>query len=99
MRKHNSQQILCAINRYWQACRKQRRLRRHSCDPMLKTFSNPDRSRYMAILSAESRLLRPRWRLVGLLALSVFINYLDRGNLSVAAPGIRARIVCLPDSS
>src|SRR5260370_2984297 len=30
----------------------------------------------------ESRL----WRLLLLLAISVFINYLDRGNLSIAAP-------------
>ena len=40
----------------------------------------------MATLSSESPLQSHRWRLVGLLALSVFINYVDRGNLSVAAP-------------
>jgi ACS family D-galactonate transporter-like MFS transporter len=40
----------------------------------------------MAIFSFESPLQHHRWRLVGLLSLSVFINYVDRGNLSVAAP-------------
>ena len=40
----------------------------------------------MATLSSECPLPGHRWRLVGLLALSVFINYVDRGNLSVAAP-------------
>jgi ACS family D-galactonate transporter-like MFS transporter len=50
----------------------------------------------MAILSSESPLQRHRWRLVGLLSLSVFINYLDRGNLSVAAPMLGRELALSP---
>jgi MFS transporter, ACS family, D-galactonate transporter len=40
----------------------------------------------VAASSFEPPSQRHRWRLVGLLSVSVFINYVDRGNLSVAAP-------------
>ena len=42
------------------------------------------------------RLQRHRWRLVGLLSLSVFINYVDRGNLSVAAPMLGRELALSP---
>jgi MFS family permease len=35
---------------------------------------------------------RPRWALAGLLALALFINYLDRGNLATAAPLIASEL-------
>ena len=50
----------------------------------------------MAIFSSESPLQRHRWRLVGLLSLSVFINYVDRGNLSVAAPMLGRELALSP---
>jgi hypothetical protein len=34
----------------------------------------------------HSRLSRPATRVIALLALSGLINYIDRGNLSIAAP-------------
>src|SRR5690348_11357150 len=40
-------------------------------------------------MAASSPVSSPRvhrWRLVGLLSVSVLVNYVDRGNLSVAAP-------------
>lgn len=40
----------------------------------------------MAVSNFEPLEQRYRWRLVGLLSVSIFINYMDRGNLSVAAP-------------
>jgi MFS family permease len=46
--------------------------------------------------SLESPLQRHRWRLVGLLSLSVFINYVDRGNLSVAAPMLARELSASP---
>jgi MFS transporter, ACS family, D-galactonate transporter len=36
--------------------------------------------------AANSRLPAASWRVLVLLALSIFINYIDRGNLSIAAP-------------
>lgn len=41
---------------------------------------------FLGISNLESPAQSHRWRLVALLSLSVFINYVDRGNLSVAAP-------------
>jgi MFS transporter, ACS family, D-galactonate transporter len=40
----------------------------------------------VAVSNFEPLEQRYRWRLVGLLSVSIFINYMDRGNLSVAAP-------------
>lgn len=39
-----------------------------------------------SILAHGSGLLRGHWRVVVLLVLSVFINYIDRSNLAIAAP-------------
>ena len=50
----------------------------------------------MAIFSFESPLQSQRWRLVALLSLSVFINYVDRGNLSVAAPVLGRELTLSP---
>src|ERR1700733_7169887 len=48
-------------------------------------FSGPRSTVPMAVSSSELPA-QHRWRLVGLLSVSVLINYVDRGNLSVAAP-------------
>ncbi len=50
----------------------------------------------MAISGFESALQRHRWRLVALLASSIFINYVDRGNLSVAAPVLAREMTLSP---
>lgn len=42
--------------------------------------------------AVEARLTREQWGVLTLLVLSVFINYIDRGNLSVAAPAIREEL-------
>jgi MFS family permease len=50
----------------------------------------------LAISSFESPPQSHRWRLVALLSLSVFINYVDRGNLSVAAPVLGREMALSP---
>ena len=40
----------------------------------------------------DNRLSRPVTRLIALLALSAFINYIDRGNLSIAAPLLKGEL-------
>ena len=50
----------------------------------------------MAIFSFESPSQSHRWRMVGLLSLSVFVNYVDRGNLSVAAPVLARELSLSP---
>jgi ACS family D-galactonate transporter-like MFS transporter len=50
----------------------------------------------MVSSSFESPLQNRRWRLVALLSLSVFINYVDRGNLSVAAPVLTRELSLSP---
>jgi MFS transporter, ACS family, D-galactonate transporter len=50
----------------------------------------------MAIFSFESPSQWHRWRLLALLSLSVFINYVDRGNLSVAAPVLTRELSLSP---
>ena len=50
----------------------------------------------MAISSSESPMQDHRWRLVALLSLSIFINYVDRGNLSVAAPVLGRELTLSP---
>jgi len=40
----------------------------------------------MGTPGVETRLHRAQWAVLSLLVLSVCINYIDRGNLSVAAP-------------
>jgi MFS family permease len=49
----------------------------------------------MAVSSSVLPGQQHRWRLVGLLSVSVLINYVDRGNLSVAAP-VLARELSVP---
>ena len=46
--------------------------------------------------SDETRRHDYRWGLVGLLSISVFINYLDRGNLSIAAPMLARELSIVP---
>jgi MFS family permease len=41
---------------------------------------------------AQTRLSRAQWGVLILLVFSVFINYIDRGTLSVAAPAIRTEL-------
>src|SRR5579871_4194574 len=38
-----------------------------------------------------------RWWVVGLLSLSVFVNYIDRGNLSIAAPRLTHELSISPE--
>jgi len=40
----------------------------------------------------DNKLSRPVTRLIALLALSAFINYIDRGNLSIAAPLLKGEL-------
>src|SRR5689334_19290936 len=42
--------------------------------------------------AVEARLTRAQWDVLILLVISVSINYIDRGNLSVAAPAIREEL-------
>src|SRR5438093_3984268 len=42
--------------------------------------------------AVQSRMTRAQWGLLVLLIFSVFINYIDRGTLSVAAPAIRGEL-------
>jgi ACS family D-galactonate transporter-like MFS transporter len=41
---------------------------------------------------AETKMTRAQWGVLILLVFSVFINYIDRGTLSVAAIAIRAEL-------
>lgn len=45
---------------------------------------------------ASENLSAAQWRIVALLVFSVFINYVDRGNLSVAAPQLKAELRLTP---
>src|ERR1700704_2986465 len=42
--------------------------------------------------SASTNLTTAQWRVLLLLVFSVFINYIDRGNLSVAAPNLMVEL-------
>src|SRR5260221_9715289 len=44
----------------------------------------------------NSRLTRAQWGVLILMVVSVFINYIDRSNLSVAAPDVRAELHMSP---
>jgi len=46
--------------------------------------------------SLKTALDGNRWQLIGLLSLSVLVNYIDRGNLSVAAPLISQELSIPP---
>jgi MFS family permease len=50
----------------------------------------------MAASSSVLPAQQHRWRMVGLLSLSVLINYVDRGNLSVAAPVLALELSLSP---
>src|SRR5437870_1386921 len=50
----------------------------------------------MAASSSVLPAQQHRWRMVGLLSLSVLINYVDRGNLSVAAPVLALELSVSP---
>lgn len=41
---------------------------------------------------AQTRIPRALWRVLILMALSIFINYIDRANLSIAAPLLKAEL-------
>ncbi len=45
---------------------------------------------------AETKLTRAAWALLALLATAVFINYIDRGNLSIAAPLLKDELGVSP---
>jgi len=45
-----------------------------------------------ALANEDNKLSRPVTRLIALLALSAFINYIDRGNLSIAAPLLKGEL-------
>jgi len=47
-----------------------------------------------ALANEDNKLSRPVTRLIALLALSAFINYIDRGNLSIAAPLLKGSLAC-----
>jgi MFS family permease len=46
--------------------------------------------------STPAKTPRALWFLLGLLVLSIFINYIDRANLSVAAPDLRRELALSP---
>lgn len=48
------------------------------------------------MLAASKRMSRSEWSLLILLIVSVFINYIDRGNLSIAAPLIQKELALSP---
>src|SRR3984893_7018399 len=44
------------------------------------------------VATTDNRLPAASWRVLALLAISVFINYVDRGNLSIAAPLLKIEL-------
>jgi hypothetical protein len=50
-------------------------------------------------ISSTEKISPTLIRVLVLLGLSVFINYIDRTNLSVAAPLLKSELVSLPRSS
>src|SRR2546430_17562342 len=49
-----------------------------------------------AVKNATRKMSRPEWILLALLIASIFINYIDRGNLSIAAPLIEKELALSP---
>ncbi len=48
-------------------------------------------------VAVRTRLSGAQWRVLTLLVISIFINYVDRGNLSVAAPPLKAELSLSPE--
>src|ERR1700674_1419166 len=62
----------------------------------MKTLPDAEKVRRSHLPTApaneNNRLARPVTRLIALLALSALINYIDRGNLSIAAPLLKGEL-------
>src|SRR4051794_3297748 len=48
------------------------------------------------VKSGTAKMSRAEWTLLALLIASIFVNYIDRGNLSIAAPLIEKELALSP---